>query len=242
MRELRAAVESVTGHVTISIVIPALNEAESIGRVVGEMPWGRIAECIVVDNGSTDGTAEIARAAGARVVESARGYGAACDAGAKAAVGEILVFMDGDGSDVIAGLDALVGPVERDEADFAIGSRVRGRREPGSMLPWQVIAAWFVGLLLWMTRGVRYTDMGPFRAIRKEQLQRLHMTEMTYGWNLEMQIEACRAGLRIVEIPVDHRRRIGGTSKVSGNLRASVVAGVRIMGVLLRTRGKRRTS
>jgi glycosyltransferase involved in cell wall biosynthesis len=240
MCELRVAVESVTGRVAISIIVPALNEAESIGQVVGEMPWERIAECVVVDNGSTDGTAEIARAAGARVVESPRGYGAACKAGADAAVGEILVWMDGDGSDVIAGLDALVGPIERDEADFVIGSRVRGRREAGSLLPWQVFAGWFVGQLLWATRGVRYTDMGPFRAMRRVQLQRLQMQEMTYGWNLEMQIKASEAGLRIVEIPVDYRRRIGGTSKVSGNLRASFVAGVRIVGVLLRVRGKRR--
>jgi hypothetical protein len=148
--------------------------------------------------------------------------------------------MDGDGSDAIAGLDALVGPIERDEADFVIGSRVRGRREPGSMMPWQVFAGWFVGRLLWMTRGVKYTDMGPFRAIRRTQLERLQMTEMTYGWNLEMQIEACRAGLRILEVPVDYRRRIGGTSKVSGNLKASLVAGRRIAGVLLRARSKER--
>jgi len=172
-------------------------------------------------------------------VESARGYGAACKAGADEAVGEILVWMDGDGSDVIAGLDALVGPIERGEADFVIGSRLRGRREPGSMLASQVFAAWFVGRLLWMTRGVRYTDMGPFRAMRKKQLERLHMQEMTYGWNLEMQIKACGAGLRIVEIPVDYRKRMGGTSKVSGNLRASIVAAVRILRVLLRTGAKR---
>jgi glycosyltransferase involved in cell wall biosynthesis len=221
----------------VSVIIPALNEAEAIGRVVGEMPWGRIAECIVVDNGSTDGTAEVARAAGARVVESARGYGAACDAGAKAAVesSEILVFMDGDGSDVIADLERLVGPIERDEADFVIGSRLRGQREEGSMLPSQVFAGRMVGWLLRLTQGVRYTDMGPFRAIHRVSLNELHMTEMTYGWNLEMQIKTCQYGLRIVEIPVDYRKRFGGTSKVSGDWRASVKAAVRILEVLLRT-------
>jgi glycosyltransferase involved in cell wall biosynthesis len=226
----------------ISVIIPALNEAESIGRVVGEMPWGRVAECIVVDNGSTDGTAEIARAAGARVVVSARGYGAACKAGADAALptSDILVFMDGDGSDVVADLDRLVGPVERDEADFVIGSRRRGTREPGSMLASQLFAGWLVGWLLWMTQGVRYTDMGPFRAIRRTALGRLQMAERTYGWNLEMQVKACQYGLRIVEIPVDYRRRLAGTSKVSGDFQASVRAGVRILEVLLRTGMSRR--
>jgi glycosyltransferase involved in cell wall biosynthesis len=226
----------------ISVIIPALNEAESIGRVVGEMPWGRIAECIVADNGSTDGTVEIARAAGARVVESARGYGAACKAGADAAVAgsDILVFMDGDGSDVIADLDRLVGPIERDEADFVIGSRMRGRREPGSMLASQVFAGWLVGRLLRLTQGVRYTDMGPFRAIRRSCLERLQMAEMTYGWNLEMQVKACQHGLRIVEVPVDYRRRLGGTSKVSGDLGASLRAALRILEVLRRTGMSRR--
>ena len=224
---------------TISIIIPALNEAESIARVLGEMPWGRIAECIVVDNGSSDGTAAIARAAGARVIESPRGYGSACNAGARAAVGEILVFMDGDGSDLIAGLDRLVGPIERDETDFVIGSRIRGQREAGSMLPSQVFAGWMVGVLLRVTQGFRYTDMGPFRAIRRVSLEKLQMREMTYGWNLEMQIKACQAGLRIEEIAVDYRRRLAGTSKVSGDLRASLRAAVRILQVLLRT-GTRR--
>ena len=226
----------------ISIIIPALNEAGSIGRVVAEMPWERIAECIVVDNGSTDGTGAIAAAAGARVVESARGYGAACKAGADAAVAgsDILVFMDGDGADVVAELDRVVGLIERDEAEFVVGSRIRGMREPGSLLASQVFAGWMVGRLLWMTQRVRYTDMGSFRAIRRTSLERLQMSEMTYGWNLEMQVKACQYGLRIEEIPVSYRRRFAGTSKVSGNLAASVRAAVRILDVLLRTGLSRR--
>ena len=202
----------------ISIIIPALNEAESIGHVVGEMPWDAIAECIVVDNGSTDGTAEIARAAGARVIQSQRGYGAACLAGSLAALPEsdILVYMDGDGSDVIADLPRLVGPIAAGEADFVIGSRIRGKREAGSMLPSQVFAGHLVGFLLRVFQGVRYTDMGPFRAIRRSSLEAMGMSELTYGWNLEMQIKAAQRGLRIREITVDYRRRIGGVSKVSG--------------------------
>ncbi|HEX9200432.1 MAG TPA: glycosyltransferase family 2 protein [Acidobacteriaceae bacterium] len=227
----------------ISIIIPALNEAESIGRVVAEMPWHRIAECIVVDNGSTDATAAIAAAAGARVIQSPRGYGAACKAGSDAALAasDILVYMDGDGSDVIADLDRLVSPIERDEADFVIGSRIRGTRESGSMLPSQVFAGRMVGKLLWITQRVKYTDMGPFRAIRRTSLEQLQMAEMTYGWNLEMQLKACQHGLRIQEIPVDYRCRIGGTSKVSGNFSASAHAAVRIVGVLFRTGLSRRS-
>jgi glycosyltransferase involved in cell wall biosynthesis len=233
----------------ISIIIPALNEAESIGHVVAEMPWGEIAECIVVDNGSTDGTAAIAKAAGARVVESPRGYGAACFAGSQAALAgsDILVFMDGDGSDIIADLGRLTGPIARNEADFVIGSRIRGRREPGSMLPSQIFAGRLVGALLDLAQfgeknKVRYTDMGPFRAIRRTSLEELQMSEMTYGWNLEMQIKAIRYGLRVQEITVDYRRRLGGVSKVSGDLKASLKAAVRILEVLFRTGFSRRSS
>jgi glycosyltransferase involved in cell wall biosynthesis len=222
---------------TVSVIIPALNESESIGHVVASMPWAAIAECIVVDNGSTDGTAQAAAAAGARVVTSPRGYGAACKAGAAAAIATsaILVFMDGDGSDVISDLPRLVAPIENGEADFVIGSRLRGHIEPGAMLPSQLFAGRFVSLLLRVLHGVRYTDMGPFRAIRRASLEQLKMTEMTYGWNLEMQAKAAKRRLRIIEIPVDYLRRKGGTSKVSGNLLATLKTGVRIMAVLFRT-------
>ena len=207
------------------------------------MPWDRIAECIVVDNGSTDATAAIAREAGARVITSPRGYGAACKAGSDAAspASAILVYMDGDGADVIEDLPRLIDPILDDKADFVIGSRNRGRCEPGAMLISQVFAGKFVGLMLYLRTGFRYTDMGPFRAIRRTSLDELQMTERTYGWNLEMQIKAIQHHLRILEIPVVYRRRIGGVSKVSGDLRASIIAGYRIVRVLRRV-GFRSTS
>jgi glycosyltransferase involved in cell wall biosynthesis len=221
----------------VSVIIPALNEAESIGHVVRSMPWHLIAECVVVDNGSTDCTAQIAAFEGARIVTSPRGYGAACKAGSAAALptSTILVYIDGDGSDIITDLPRLIAPIENNEADFVIASRIRGTREPGSMLPSQVFASQLVGTLLRLALGVRYTDMGPFRAIRRTSLNELQMSELTYGWNLEMQIKAAKQKLRILEIPVDYRNRIGGTSKVSGNLRASAKAAIRILEVLLRT-------
>jgi hypothetical protein len=155
-------------------------------------------------------------------------------------MGRHAVFMDGDGSDLIADLDRLVGPIERGEKDFVIGSRLRGRREPGSILASQLLAGWMVGKLLWLTQGVRYSDMGPFRSIRRTALENLQMSEMTYGWNMEMQVKACQYRLRIEEIAVDYRCRIGGTSKVSGDLRASFRAAVRILEVLFRTGMSRR--
>jgi glycosyltransferase involved in cell wall biosynthesis len=222
----------------ISVIVPALNEAESIGHVISGMPWSLIAECLVVDNGSTDATAAIAQAAGARIITSPRGYGAACLVGSKAAISSstILVFMDGDGSDVISDLPRLITPIENNQADFVIGSRLRGNREPGSMLASQVFAGRLVGILLRLLGKGRYTDMGPFRAIRRTSLEQLQMSELTYGWNLEMQIKATQHNLRILEIPVDYRKRIGGTSKVSGDLKASIKAAARILQVLFRVR------
>ena len=224
----------------VSVVIPALNEAESIGVVVRSMPWGRIDECVVVDNGSADETEAVAAAAGARVVTAPRGYGAAMMAGVAAVLPStsVIVMMDGDGSDDVTALGELLEPVLQGEADFVIGSRIRGVREPGSMLGSQIFAAHLIGRLVKLLYGFRYTDMGPFRVIRRSSLEAMRMQERTYGWNLEMQIKAVRMGLRIREVPVNYKRRIGGVSKVSGNWRASLVAGRRILGVFWRVKGR----
>jgi glycosyltransferase involved in cell wall biosynthesis len=217
-------------HAT-AIIIPCLNEEAPISDVVRDVLAEGIGEVIVVDNGSTDRTAVRAEAAGARVVcEPRRGYGRACAAGI-AAIGpgtEIVCFLDGDGSDVPSFIGAVIAPVANDEADFAMGSRLRGRREPGSMTPQQIAAGRLAGLLLRLTYGVRFTDMSPLRAMRADTLRALGMAEATYGWNLEMQMRVAARGLRSVEIPVDHRCRRGGQSKVSGNLVAGLNAAWKI--------------
>jgi len=221
----------------VSVVIPALNEEEPIADVVRECLATKIPnEIIVVDNGSTDRTAERAREAGARVVIVPRGYGRACMAGVRAVSSEceIVVFLDGDGSDSPEFISQLVDPIAAETHDFVIGSRTRGKREPGSMNFQQIFAGKFAGWLMSILYGVRYTDMCPFRAIRRDALEKLSMKEETYGWNLEMQMKAARSGLRILEVPVDHRCRAGGVSKVSGTLRGTFVAGARIIATFLR--------
>jgi glycosyltransferase involved in cell wall biosynthesis len=222
----------------LSVVIPALNEEEPIADVVrGCLTTGLPAEVIVVDNGSTDRTADRAREAGAKVVsEPAPGYGRACAAGIRALAPEcdIVVFLDGDGSDCPEFMPQLVDPIRRGDLDFVIGSRTRGKRERGSMNFQQVFAGRLAGLVLRLLYDVRYSDMCPFRAIGRDALERLGMRETTYGWNLEMQMRAARARLRIQEIPVKHRCRTGGESKVSGTLRGTFVAGTRIIATLFR--------
>ncbi len=220
-----------------SVVIPCLNEEESIAGVVRDVLAQGVGEVIVVDNGSTDATAARAREAGARVVsERAPGYGRACAAGLRAVrpQAEIVCFLDGDGSDVPSYFADVVAPVARGETDFAMGSRLRGTREPGSMTPQQLVAGRIAGFLMRLVYGVRFTDMSPFRAMRVLQLRHLGMREQTYGWNLEMQMRAAAAGLRICEVPVDHRRRSGGVSKVSGNLVAGLSAAWKIATTFLR--------
>src|SRR5436309_2096571 len=227
---------------SVSVIIPALDEEEPIAGVVREcFATGVPDEVIVVDNGSSDRTAERAREAGARVVTAPRGYGRACAAGVSAVSPEceIVVFLDGDGSDVPSFMNELVNPIVRGTHDFVIGSRTRGQREPGSMNFQQIFAGRLAGWLMSILYGVRYTDMCPFRAIRSDALEKLSMKEETYGWNLEMQMKAARLGLRILEVPVNHRRRAGGVSKVSGTLRGTFVAGARIIATFVRIAAKK---
>jgi glycosyltransferase involved in cell wall biosynthesis len=224
-------------RLTVSVVIPALNEEEAIGDVVREVRTQPVDEIIVVDNGSTDRTAARAAAAGGRVVsEPRRGYGRACRAGVAATRADcgVIVFLDGDGSDRPAFIPALLAPIFHGTHDFVIGSRVRGKAEPGSLTPQQRLSGRLAGLLCRLVYGVHYTDMSPFRAILRDRLAGLGMREETYGWNLEMQMQAARAGLRILEVPVDCRRRAGGVSKVSGNLAGTIAAGVRIARTFVR--------
>jgi glycosyltransferase involved in cell wall biosynthesis len=217
------------------VVIPTLNEQESIAEVVRAIPRPPVDRIIVADGPSTDATGTRAANAGAEVIKVGRGYGRACAAAVEAApdVG-IIVFMDGDGADDPARIPDLIAPIRAGTHDFVIGSRVTGEREPSSMAWHQVAAGLFAGALLCILYGVRYTDMCAFRAIRREQLLRLKMREMTYGWNIEMQMRAARSGLRILEIPVPYRRRSGGTSKVAGSLPGTLRAATRIVATIAR--------
>lgn len=221
----------------VSAVIPCLDEEDAIGAVVSAVLAQGVTEVIVVDGASADRTAERAIAAGARViVEPQRGYGRAIQAGLAALREDvkIAVFLDGDGSDPAEFIPALIAPIEAGEADFVLGSRIRGKRDPGSLSPQQVAAELIGGLLLKIIYGVHFSDLSPFRAIRRDALRRLGMRDMTYGWNLEMLMRVAAAGLPTLEIAVGHRRRIGGVSKVSGNFGAGIKAAMVIATTFVR--------
>jgi glycosyltransferase involved in cell wall biosynthesis len=208
----------------ISVVIPTLNEEEAIGEVVGAVPADRVHEIIVVDNGSTDNTRKNATIAGARVVlESRRGYGAACLAGAKAAAADIIVFLDGDRSDDPAQLETIAGPVVADRADLVIGSRLKGVLAKGAMPLHGRLGNRFMVSLLRLLYGVEITDIGSFRAIKAQTLFDLNMEQMTYGWPVEMVVKAARKGLRLQSVPIHYRKRIG-RSKVTGTLKGTFLA------------------
>lgn len=227
---------------SIAVIIPALNEAGNIQRLVAEIRAIESVEVIVVDNGSSDNTAQEAAMAGARVIsEPRRGYGYACAAGTAAAQGaEILAFIDGDGSFSPTELPLVLKPILEDQADLVLGSRVLGHIAPGAMPAHQRFGNWLASRLMNALYGLSITDLGPYRAIRRKLLKQLNMKEMTYGWPTEMIVKAARQGSKIVEVPVDYQSRRTGHSKVSGTVRGTLLAAWFILGVTLRYAWKKK--
>lgn len=222
----------------VAFIIPAVNEEASIGPVLDALhsylPAAGIfqAEFLVVDNNSADATARIATEHGARVInEPRRGYGQACLAGIAALSPEsqIIVFLDADGSDDPQDLPRLLAPLHDGSADFVLGSRTEAARRSGAFTPPQAFGNWLATGLMRLFFGIHHYDLGPFRAIRRESLDRLQMCDPNYGWTIEMQIKAHRCGLRVLEIPVNYRKRLAGQSKISGNLLGSIRAGYKIL-------------
>jgi len=219
----------------VSLIIPALNEAASLGRLLDEVPSGLLYQLIVVDNGSTDGTAEVARASGAQVIAEPRhGYGFACAAGAASANGDILVFMDGDGSFMPAELTNLLAPLVSEQADLVLGSRMSRAGQQIVMPPHQLFGNRLFVWLLQRRFGLSITDLGPYRAIRGDLLHSLNMQEQTFGWPLEMIMKTARRQCSIVEIPITYRPRFAGQSKVGGTLRGSFLTAYRYFSVWAR--------
>lgn len=226
-----------------AVIIPALNEEANIACLIAEIRAEaanpaipvQVTEIVVVDNGSSDETAARAREAGATLVsEGRRGYGRACLTGAETATAEILIFMDGDRSEVPAEMPLMLRPYFEDGAGLVIGSRVRGTMEPGALSPQQLIGNRIGSWLIRLIHHIRITDFGPYRVIGRQTLLSFGMKEMTYGWPTEMIVRTSQRGLRVVEVPVTCRRRGGGESKVSGNVRASLLTGWRMLSIMLR--------
>ena len=219
---------------SIKVIIPAVNEGESIGKVVSEIPKS-VDEIIVVNNGSTDDTHENAQKAGATVLlEERKGYGFACLKGMQyieqqSKSPDVIVFIDGDYSDYPEELDKVVAPILEDDVDFVVGARTKALREPGSMPPQQVFGNQLATFLMRLFFRARFTDLGPFRAIKYEKLKILDMQDKTYGWTVEMQLKVLKKKMAYCEVPVRYKRRIG-VSKVSGTIKGTIFAGVKILG------------
>lgn len=218
----------------IYVIIPAFNEENGVGQVLSEIPEGLVTEVVVVNNASTDDTERVAKAGGATVLrEPVSGYGRACLKGiayAKEAtpIPEVIVFLDADHSDYPEEMIDLVHPILQDKADIVIGSRVLGQKEAGSMTPQQIFGNWLATRLLKLFYGVKFTDLGPFRAVRFSSLIEMNMQDKTYGWTVEMQLKAAKMKMRCLEVPVRYRKRIG-FSKISGTLKGTVLAGYKIL-------------
>lgn len=223
----------------IKIIIPAFNEENGIGEVIREIPKDLISEIVVVNNASTDNTERIAKEAGATVLrEPIPGYGRACLKGIgyvsqSVPLPDIVVFLDADHSDYPEEMDKLINPIIHGEADLVIGSRALGQKERGSMTPQQIFGNWLATRLLKFLYGAKFTDLGPFRAIRFTTLQELSMQDKTYGWTVEMQLKAAKKGVRCVEVPVRYRKRIG-FSKISGTVKGTIMAGYKILATIFK--------
>ncbi|KAB7528264.1 glycosyltransferase [Flagellimonas olearia] len=218
----------------IKVIIPAINEGDSIGKVVSELPK-HVSEIIVVDNGSIDNTIVNAQKAGATVItETRKGYGSACLKGIdyiskQSKAPDIIVFIDGDYSDYPEELDIVVAPILENNIDFVVGARKKALREPGSMTPQQVFGNGLATFLMRLLFKSRFTDLGPFRAIKYEKLKELGMQDTTYGWTVEMQLKILRKKMTYIEVPVRYKQRIG-VSKVSGTVKGTIFAGIKILG------------
>jgi len=228
-----------SSRVRVAVVIPAFNEETSLPLVLRSIPGDRVDQVVVVDNGSTDNTSSVALAHGSTViVEERRGYGAACQAGLNYLRGdppEIVVFLDADFSDHPEEMPDLLAPILEDGCDLVVGTRLKGRAEPGALLPQARFGNWLATLLLRRLYGVPYTDLGPFRAARYRRLMELGMRDPDFGWTVEMQARAALAGWKTAEVPVSYRRRIG-VSKITGTLSGSLRAGLKILYTLFRIR------
>ncbi|MCR9173009.1 MAG: glycosyltransferase family 2 protein [bacterium] len=216
----------------ISVIIPAFNEEKSIGKVVRDIPRDLVAHVIVVNNNSTDNTVQVASDAGAIVMDEPRkGYGWACLKGiekSRELQTEIVVFLDGDYSDYPEEIIDVVRPILENDHDMVIGSRVLGKREKGSLTPQQVFGNWLATKLMRIFYGAKFSDLGPFRAIKADALEKLKMSDKTYGWTIEMQIKAAKHKMKFCEVPVKYRKRIG-VSKVSGTVKGTILAGIKII-------------